>query len=441
MDDEHFGRRALVETILKGGGLAGLLMLTACGPETSATGSGGATIRAKLKTGGVTGTTPIPIINALDYGAVSGLSSSDSAGIAANTTSLQAFLDACKGNIGFLPAGIYRHNGLSFDPTANYIIFGAGVSPSATTGSVLWNMSTNPNLVCYSSTDIGDNEITLADVYLEGSETSGDGIYFTNVNRVRLYRLWISTNGGNGVRLHSCLAGVVDSCTITQNGQYGLWLDTTCNQFNILNCIVNTNSRKDGYANIACIGSSGGENLGVNISGCDWSYAGQNTDWATTSGNSIGLVVQNTYSANIIGNYAEQGTQYNSYIGGNTKGIRFNGNYLQDGAVLIQTAQGSEVCFNVVRNVSLTTSLTVDTVAPSVVKVDGNIPIGSVTFSFPGSSKQVQEYYDSAPPTSGTFNVGDRVLNNAPAAGGYMGWVCVASGSPAVWKAFSPIST
>jgi hypothetical protein len=44
------------------------------------------------------------------------------------------------------------------------------------------------------------------------------------------------------------------------------------------------------------------------------------------------------------------------------------------------------------------------------------------------------ESFKAAAPTAGTWLVGDRVWNNAPAGGGVPGWVCTASGTPGTWK-------
>ncbi|EMA41540.1 right-handed parallel beta-helix repeat-containing protein [Halococcus hamelinensis] len=43
------------------------------------------------------------------------------------------------------------------------------------------------------------------------------------------------------------------------------------------------------------------------------------------------------------------------------------------------------------------------------------------------------------PPEDGAFAVGSRVRNTAPAAGGHLGWVCVAAGSPGSWKPYGRI--
>lgn len=51
--------------------------------------------------------------------------------------------------------------------------------------------------------------------------------------------------------------------------------------------------------------------------------------------------------------------------------------------------------------------------------------------------------YGSAPPTTGTYRQGDRMLNIAPVAGGSEGWVCVANSTNnngGTWKAFGSIA-
>jgi hypothetical protein len=52
-----------------------------------------------------------------------------------------------------------------------------------------------------------------------------------------------------------------------------------------------------------------------------------------------------------------------------------------------------------------------------------------------------KQMYNSTYPTSGTYVVGDIVWNNAPAASGYIGWVCTTAGTPGTWKGFGLISS
>lgn len=44
-------------------------------------------------------------------------------------------------------------------------------------------------------------------------------------------------------------------------------------------------------------------------------------------------------------------------------------------------------------------------------------------------------------PTSGTYIQGDIVYNNNPVPTGYVGWVCIRSGTPGEWKPFGQISS
>lgn len=47
----------------------------------------------------------------------------------------------------------------------------------------------------------------------------------------------------------------------------------------------------------------------------------------------------------------------------------------------------------------------------------------------------------AAAPTSGTYKVGHIILNSAPAASGYIGWVCVRAGTPGVFKGWGLIAS
>lgn len=70
-----------------------------------------------------------------------------------------------------------------------------------------------------------------------------------------------------------------------------------------------------------------------------------------------------------------------------------------------------------------------NTVDPSVdLSVAGNIAFAGRKF-FAGTSA----------PTAGSYNAGDTCWNETPNVGSYMGWVCVASGTPGQWAPFGLI--
>ena len=49
-------------------------------------------------------------------------------------------------------------------------------------------------------------------------------------------------------------------------------------------------------------------------------------------------------------------------------------------------------------------------------------------------------YLSAAPNDSRYWNVGEIVYNTAPTVGGYIGWICTASGAPGTWKGFGLIA-
>jgi hypothetical protein len=54
-------------------------------------------------------------------------------------------------------------------------------------------------------------------------------------------------------------------------------------------------------------------------------------------------------------------------------------------------------------------------------------------------SNSFQSTHQSAAPSTGTWRVGDIVYNNAPAAAGYVGFVCRIAGTPGTWNSFGLI--
>lgn len=53
----------------------------------------------------------------------------------------------------------------------------------------------------------------------------------------------------------------------------------------------------------------------------------------------------------------------------------------------------------------------------------------------------LEKGYDTAAPTTGTWRVGDKVWNQSPTPGGYIGWVCTTEGTPGTWRGFGLIQS
>lgn len=91
-------------------------------------------------------------------------------------------------------------------------------------------------------------------------------------------------------------------------------------------------------------------------------------------------------------------------------------------------------------------------------KADDDLTISKITDLLPGDQRiesngnlyintkgivrgGLKERLGTAAPTTGTWKVGDRVLNTTPAAAGYIGWVCVVAGTPGTWKGYGLIAS
>ena len=69
--------------------------------------------------------------------------------------------------------------------------------------------------------------------------------------------------------------------------------------------------------------------------------------------------------------------------------------------------------------------------------ISGSVAVNKAESSYIPNLKTI---HDTAPPTAGSWQVGDKVWHSAPSPEGNIGWVCVAAGTPGTWKAFGHIS-
>lgn len=77
--------------------------------------------------------------------------------------------------------------------------------------------------------------------------------------------------------------------------------------------------------------------------------------------------------------------------------------------------------------------------------IDGDYLLANWSQATTSSSSTAATYikrpnlYANAAAGSGTWLVGDKVLNNEPASGEYAGWICTTAGTPGTWKGFGLI--
>jgi hypothetical protein len=107
---------------------------------------------------------------------------------------------------------------------------------------------------------------------------------------------------------------------------------------------------------------------------------------------------------------------------------------------LVQSIATRSAGANTLRNVGLQLSATggQDNRAMEVVDGDVYFNLTSGLTNFQTAVKGTGTR--AAAPSTGTHVAGEVVFNADPIAGGFVGWVCVAGGSPGTWKSFGAIS-
>lgn len=69
-----------------------------------------------------------------------------------------------------------------------------------------------------------------------------------------------------------------------------------------------------------------------------------------------------------------------------------------------------------------------------------NLTAGTLLLNQNTENDTYQAWRQTAAPTIGTWRVGDIVYNSAPAAAGYIGFVCTVAGTPGTWNSFGLIA-
>jgi len=111
----------------------------------------------------------------------------------------------------------------------------------------------------------------------------------------------------------------------------------------------------------------------------------------------------------------------------------FSGNFSSTVNVLVPIRASNVI---VGGNLSITSSggVFVDTVTT------GTVSVSADNYYQPTQYRNIQILSGTAAPTTGFYKVGSIVYNTVPTAGGTIGFVCTADGSPGTWKTFGAIS-
>jgi len=330
-----------------------------------------------------------------------------------------SFTGYCLNNLIFTNNNVYLGGELTFPSIRNTLIednivflpgtpaIDVGGSASATTkevkisGNIAYGRDA---IVC----ELGISNVTIIDndCYSMANAPNGVGIGITtNTGGQDLYRIKISDNR---IYRYADESGAVN--------QIAVGIEVASSIAKYFSDLEITNN----YIEAA--------NVGMYITGFNSTYLIQN---ASISNNVIdavgtdGLQIINTNLINVnLNKINGSGCRYGINIGFMTNGL-LNGNLTQ-GTVTS--------CYNfsqTVSNVVLQSPITSATNESGLYNFTGSIT-GAIT------GRDIVSPFGAA--TTGYWYQGSNFINQSPASGGYIGYVCTATGNPGTWKTYGLIS-
>lgn len=264
------------------------------------------------------------------------------------------------------------------------------------------------------------------DIVISGnaiSNTGADGISVINTTGTTLYATGVSITGNTiyqagqyGINVRCGRGVTVAGNSIEQAATYGLYV-SKCTVLDV----VGNSIRVTGSHGVFDDGTSGDVTYANNII---------NTP-GTNPANDCGFLVQGVSEHVFVGNVVRgtaAKTLYGLYISAaatltttEVRGNSFTG--ANGGTVRFPAGVGQLRYFG-------------ENICKLPTGVDGGYNIPETL----QRGNEVDVYYGTAAPSSGTWPQGAKVYSKYPSAGGYLGWVCVVGGTPGTWKTFGPVT-
>lgn len=242
------------------------------------------------------------------------------------------------------------------------------------------------------------------------STTADHGAIVVSQNQIKNLKIVSNTINGSadcGIYIGMYVTNLADSDEIRINDNY---INNCTNDLIKIERYASTRNYKDiEIARNKCIGSS------FDIYDCDH---------LTISDNSINTSklsgVTNCNSVNVKNNYFQSSNDGFQFY--NNNGLNLSNNYFE---ALTNALALLGSCKNIIEVNNVYVGPTVLTGAFNTkIGINGN----SISFG-------------NAIPSTGSYKKGDIVYNSNPASGKYIGFVCITSGTPGIWKGFGIIQT
>lgn len=269
---------------------------------------------------------------------------------------------AARGKKLIIPSGKFiLSRTLVIDPAYPIIIEGQGqnVYNDKVHGGTVLSWNTNAyGIACVNPDNAveASHSIEIRDLAMFGNDTASFGISTEYIHNMHLTNLWISGFKNNAVSLKDCWGMKLHKVVGTHCQHHGLYMNGRNNNVTISQCAFNANASYNGYANLYLTGGVGLENLGVTISGSDFSYAGASPKEVLTDVPNI--IVLGTWGLNFFGNYSEvSASGVLAYFSSTNQNLRVDGNYWQDGSVIFDDVKNSSYTYNTWQRVDTTINI------------------------------------------------------------------------------------
>jgi hypothetical protein len=299
---------------------------------------------------------------------------------------------------------VFENNGVGFAVSNSYEINFDG---NRFFGGALTGLGGGGDFINSTSCLFRGNIIDLNDKTTLGkvgvSATSNSSLISFIGNTIRRCNRGIGLNGGSRF--------IVANNTITDLGGVAIRQDGTITGSQFVGNNISSNTAGDGtffgqatnclFANNRFIDSYSNALYG-NFTDCEI-VGNQFTNWSVTLANQAAILAANMNGCLVQGNYFKAGAGSNFAI--EEQNAPTTPSYVQQNYVAYTSSMNPLQKCN-----------------PATLAEDNNLA-----------------RYASAP-TTGTWLVGQRVYVPTPAAGGFLGYVCVTAGTPGTWKSFSNIA-
>lgn len=271
--------------------------------------------------------------------------------------------------------------------------------------------------------------VDQANIWINGNGNASYGPYIDNCDVSYSGRTLCAMDGAHGSPTISSVVVSGGTATVTTATAHGL---TTGNKIAI-NLAATTALRSTTSAKTITVTSTTA--FTFTTGAADGTYNSASDPRLRISTYANGLLLTGTYGTVINSFYCEDPGGYAAYIGSNNKGVTFNGGFVLDGYIIIDSAQHVDIGGIYFSGTGGLTVGEANNRATVNVRSSNSFVDGAV-LSLPSFYMKDGVRYGPSVPTTGTWAVGEFLRNSTPSATSpVVEWTCITAGTPGTFRA------